>query len=93
MIIGSKVIRSWHGIELAWKLMEQTQENLGIKYDSVALLPCDAAYMTEFDIYKGRTEEPSLILSGLGKMVPYEELKSVSLLDSNSLAKAREFSS
>jgi len=69
--------------------MEQTQENLGIKYDSVALLPCDAAYMTEFDIYKGRTEEPSLILSGLGKMVPYEELKSVSLLDSNSLAKAR----
>ncbi len=85
-----EVIRSWHGIELAWELMEQTQEHNGIQYDRVALLSTDAAYVTEVDIYKGRTEEPCLILSGSHRAVLYEEAKVITIHDSNKLTKARK---
>ena len=48
-----ETIRSWDGLELAWGLMESTQQELNVRYGRVAVLRSDVAYANPINFYEG----------------------------------------
>jgi hypothetical protein len=46
----NNIVRQWHSIEFAFKLMEITGRQMGVQYSRVGMLRSDVLYMTPIDI-------------------------------------------
>ncbi|GKY98817.1 hypothetical protein MPSEU_000837800 [Mayamaea pseudoterrestris] len=51
-VTTDNIIRMWHTIREAWKLMEMHENKQGVTYDRVAMLRNDVLYATPIDIYQ-----------------------------------------
>ena len=58
------IVKMWHNLESVWHLMEQYEQKLGKKYEQVAMMRLDSAYLTPVDIFKYNSADASIRISG-----------------------------
>lgn len=60
------IIKMWHSIQSVWTLMEQTAQQQGYVYDSVALLRSDVVYLTPLRLTEYANTR-RVVIPGFGK--------------------------
>ena len=60
------IIKMWHSIQEAWKLMERYGQGNNIVYEQVAMLRSDVVYMTPIDLYEYAADN-KIVVPGFGR--------------------------
>jgi hypothetical protein len=60
------IFKMWHSIQSVWKFMEQTSQQQGYVYDTVALLRSDVVYLTPLRLNEYANEQ-RVVIPGFGK--------------------------
>jgi hypothetical protein len=53
------MLKQWHSIEQVWKLMQQHEKELNIRYDRVGFFRSDVKYISPIDIFNGDAVVPA----------------------------------